>query len=341
MKKMILFTAVAVLLVIGVLALSPWRAGREALLVADDRPKKTTIVMGYIPNVQFAPYYVAQELGYFADEGLDVSFDYGFATDIMSLVGRGEVDFGVSDGDQVIIARDRSIPVKVVYTMYVKYPVGIVSLEEAGINRVADLAGKQVGAPVPFGSNYIGLQLLLRSAGLSLDDIRFEAIGYTQIESLLSGRVDAVSVFINNEAVVLRDKGYDINLFEVHEVTPMVSAAIVTGERTIARKPDVVQGLVRAIARAGEYALENDPGQVMELIRGYIPTISDQNLEINTKVLSASMDLWTDLSGSLSGLGYTSREDWAESIRELDELGLIEGEVSAGECFTNRFLEAR
>ena len=63
--------------------------------------------MGYIPNVQFAPYYIAMEKGYFEKERLEVSFDYGMAIDIMSLVANGVVDFGVSDGDQVIIAREK------------------------------------------------------------------------------------------------------------------------------------------------------------------------------------------------------------------------------------------
>jgi len=67
------------------------------------------IAMGYIPNVQFAPYYIAMEKGYFQEEGLAVSFDYGMSADIMSLVGSDQIEFGVSDGDQVIIARDRGI----------------------------------------------------------------------------------------------------------------------------------------------------------------------------------------------------------------------------------------
>lgn len=324
-KKLWTWVLLAALLAVGA---SPGAAGPA---------KKMSIVMGYIPNVQFAPYYIARNRGYFTEEGLEVSFDYGYATDIMSLVARGEVDFGVSDGDQVIIARDRGLPVKVVYTMYVNYPVGVASLKSRGIEKIGDLAGKSVGAPVPFGSNYIGLLALLRSGGLGIEDVRFQNIGYTQIESLLSGKVDAVSVFINNEAVILRNMGYQLNVFEARGVTPLVSAAIVTGERTIDRKPEMVAGFVRAVSRASRYALEH-PGRVMEIIRPSIPTLSEQNLELNRKVLYASMELWTDPDSAAHGLGYTSLEDWTESVRELRALGLIEGAVDPRECFTNRFL---
>ena len=87
MKRMTLMLT-GIMLLFGVSA--PARAG-----------ERIKIAMGYIPNVQFAPYYIAAEMGYFQEERLDVTFDYGMAADIMSLVASGKVDFGVSDGDQL------------------------------------------------------------------------------------------------------------------------------------------------------------------------------------------------------------------------------------------------
>jgi NitT/TauT family transport system substrate-binding protein len=295
------------------------------------------IAMGYIPNVQFAPYYIAMEKGYFAKEGLEVSFDYGMATDIMSLVASGVMDFGVSDGDQVIIAREKNVPVKVVYSMYVKYPVGVVSLKEKGITDVYALKGKKVGTPAPYGSNYIGLQILLNRYGYTLDDIDLEFIGYTQVESLISGRVDASVVFINNEVVVLRDMGKKINVIEAYPITPMVSAAIIASDRLIERNPNLVKRFIRAVTMASRYAL-SDKDDAFDLLKGYIPTITDKNLDINKKVLLASMKLWLDKDIEQHGLGYTTRDDWESSVNTLYDLGLIKEKVDPGECFTNRFI---
>jgi NitT/TauT family transport system substrate-binding protein len=295
------------------------------------------IAMGYIPNVQFAPYYVAQEKGFFAEEDLQVAFDYGMSTDIMTLVAGGKVEFGISDGDQVIVARDRGIPVKVVYTMYVKYPVGIVSFKEKGLASISSLRGKRVGTPGPYGSNYIGLQVLLHSAGMGLEDIDLEFIGYTQVESLLAGRVDAAVVFINNEPVVLRNMGREVNLIEAYRVTPMVSASIITGDRLIEKRPDLVRRFVRAVTRASEFTLSN-PELVMPLLKKHVPTLTEKNMDINLKVLFASLDLWVDEDIERHGLGYTSREDWLQAIEVLHELGMISGKPSPEECFTNDFL---
>jgi NitT/TauT family transport system substrate-binding protein len=302
-----------------------------------DAADSVKIAMGYIPNVQFAPYYIAEEKGYFRDEGIDVTFDYGMATDIMTLVANGSVDFGVSDGDQVIIAREKGVPVRVVYTMYVKYPVGIVALEESGITDVRSLAGKRVGTPVPYGSNYFGLQVILGSEDMTLKDIDLSFIGYTQIESLLSGRVDASVIFINNEPVVLKEMGKSVRVIEAYPITPMVSAAIITGERLIKQDPDLVRRFIRAVSRASVYALENRE-RVLPMLKKHVPTLSKENIEINRKVLLASMKLWVDDDIERNGPGYTSLEDWRCSIETMLALGLIEKRVDPEECYTNEFI---
>jgi NitT/TauT family transport system substrate-binding protein len=300
--------------------------------------EKIEIAMGYIPNVQFAPYYIAEEKGYFADEGLEVTFNYGMSTDIMTLVAEGLIDFGISDGDQVIIARDKGIPVKVVYTMYVKYPVGVVSLKKKGLDTVRKLRGVRVGTPGPYGSNYIGLQVLLQSAGMKLNDIDLIFIEYTQIESLIADRVDAAVVFINNEPIVLKSLGSDVNLIETYRVTPMVSAAVITGEKLIHRNPETIRKFVRAVIRASTFALQNRE-QVIPLLRRYIPTLTEKNLDINRSVLFASMGLWVDQDIEKFGLGYTTPDDWSQSIDVLYSLGMIENRMRPEECFTNAFLQ--
>lgn len=299
--------------------------------------EKVKIAMGYIPNVQFAPYYLAEELGYFKSEGLEVEFDYGWATDIMSLVAKGEIQFGISDGDQVIIARDKGVPVKAVYAMYVKYPVAVVSKKEKEITEPSALRGRKIGVPAPYGSNYIGLKLLLNSAGLTESEVEIQMIGYTQVESLVSDKVDAVTVYVNNEPFVLKQMGININVIPVYRITPMVSAAIITSDMLIKKNPELVERFIRAISRASYYALDNK-SKVIELIRGYIPTLSESNIDINKKVLFASFDLWEDDETRMHGLGYSSPSDWLVSIEALKELGLIQGNLSPSDCYTDEFV---
>ena len=120
-------------------------------------------------------------------------------------------------------------------------------------------------------------------------------------------------------------------------VPPMVSAAIITSERLIEKDPDLVKRFVRAVTLASRYALRAQD-EVIDLLKGYIPTLTDKNIDINKKVLIESMKLWVDKDIEKYGLGYTTRADWESSVETLYKLGLIERVIDVDECFSNQFL---
>ncbi len=125
-----------------------------------EEPSETTQInlpMGYIPDPQYAPFYVAVDKGYYAEEGLDVTFDYSFETDGVALVGAGERPFAIVGGDQVILARAQNLPIVYVMEWFQKYPIAVVSKTAAGIETPQDLAGRNVGLPGFFGASYVGL----------------------------------------------------------------------------------------------------------------------------------------------------------------------------------------
>ena len=94
--------------------------------------------MGFIPNIQYAPFYVADERGYFRSAGLDIEFDYSFETDGITLVGANELPFAIVSGEQVLLARDEGLPVVYVMAWWQDYPVAVAAKTESGIQSPED-----------------------------------------------------------------------------------------------------------------------------------------------------------------------------------------------------------
>jgi NitT/TauT family transport system substrate-binding protein len=319
---------------ITLLVISVGCANSQSPTATDAAPQALESIrlpMGFIPNVQFTPFYVAVERGYFADEGLALQFDYSFETEGVQLVGAGELPFAVASGDQIILARSRGLPVVYVTEWWQRFPVGVVALAETNIQTPEDLKEHKVGVPELFGASYIGWQALLSETSLDASLVTLETIGYSQVPSLVEGRVDAAVVYTNNEPVLLAHQGYATNLIEVADYADIVSNGLVTSEEVIAERPELVRAFVRAFLRGLADTLD-DPEGAFQISTKYVEGLAE-NAEFGRAVLDASLSFW-----EADQLGYSEAETWAQSQQVMRDAGLLEETVDVDSLFTNQFL---
>jgi len=304
--------------------------------VGEKEPTVVTLAMGFIPNVQFAPFYVAMDKGFFADEGIEIEFDYGWETDLLKLVGSDKLQFAIASGDQVILARSQELPVVYVMNWYRRFPVCVVSMAETGIRGPADLLGRQVGTPATYGASYIGWRALLDAAGLAESDVELISIGYTQVAALSEGQVDAAICYAMNEPVQMQSAGQNIDIIYVSDYANLISNGLITNEKSIRERPDLVQGVVRAALRGLAYALEH-PDEAFEISLKHVPEAAgDEQAEmVNRAILEKSIEFWQADAGQL---GLSSEQDWLASLRIMQQMDLVGDGVTVTDSFTNQFI---
>ena len=306
-----------------------------AACAAPGAPSGPTVVrlpMGYIPNAQYAPFYVAVDKGYFAAEGIQIDFDYKFETDGVKLVGANALPFAVVSGEQVVLARAQGLPVKYVAQWYHTFPVAVFSLASSGIRTPADLKGKRIGLAGFFGATYVGWRAFLAANGLSEADVKQEAIGFTQREAVQQGKVDAAVGYVNNEPVALAESGFPVTVFVVGEKVNLVANGLMTNEETIRTKPALVRGMSKALLR-GVADTINNPDAALAIATKYVDGLKADD-PVQRKVMLATVEMMKT-SGKQ---GASTAAAWESTQATLLAMGQIQKPLEAGAYFTNEFL---
>jgi len=302
---------------------------------AAPRLQSITLAMGYIPDVQFAPLYTAQARGYYRAAGLDVHFKYGSITDLLRQIGAGTYQFANGDADGVISARAAGVPVRYIAAQYQRYPIVVFSLAQSGIKKAADLRGKTIGLPGPYGSNYIGLLALLHSAGLSVADVHVVSISYTQAQSVAAGKVQAAMGFAMNEPVQLRQQGYKVTVLPIDDAAGLMGPGLVTNDALIAKNPDLVRRFVHA-SLAGLRDTLRDPKAAFAIAQTQLPTrLTAEQARYQYAVLTTALPYW-HIAGQR--LGYTPPASWSALQNIMHAVGQLPHTVAPGQFFTNSFL---
>jgi NitT/TauT family transport system substrate-binding protein len=327
MMKKILVTA-SLLLIAGLAACQ----GNQTL---EEDPAQLTPIrlpMGYIPNVQYAPFYVAVEKGFFAEQGIGLEFDYSYETDGVALVGANELQFSVVSGEQVPIARAEGLPIVYVMAWYEKYPVAVISETSHNIVHPEDLAGKRVGLPGLFGANYVGLRALLGHVNLDEGDLTLDSVGFNQVEALAAGTEDAVVVYVANEPVQLQTQGYDLNLILVADYLDLVSNGIITNEATIKENPELIKRMVAAILKGIQYTVEN-PQEAFEICFKFVEGLESADQDTQMKVLLASIELY-----QTDPYGFSHAKSWENMQEVLLKMDLMKKEINLDDAYSNEFI---
>jgi NitT/TauT family transport system substrate-binding protein len=311
-------------------ASSPTAAATPAPAATGANLRHIRLPMGFTPSVQFAPFYVAIDKGYFAAEGLAIDLDYSYETNGVQLVGAGTLPFAVVSGEQVLLARAQSLPVVYVMAWFQKFPVAVIAKTSTGIKTPADLKGKRIGTPELGGANFIGLRALLAKAGVAPSEVTISAIGYNQAPALQAGQVDAAVVYSNNEPIRLAAQGQQLTTLNVGDYVSLAANGILTNEDTIAKDPNLIRAFLRAFAHGLNDSIAQ-PAEAYTISKKYVTDLTDDALE--QKVLAATIDLW-----KAPHLGMSDPAAWTTMQQTLLDAKLLTTAQDLSKTYTNEFV---
>jgi NitT/TauT family transport system substrate-binding protein len=311
---------------------------------ASDKPSQEpvalTVGLGFIPSVQFAPFYLADQAGYYRDAGLNVTFRHGTDYDVVALVGQGDLDVGLADGTSVIPAVSQGIPIRYVATIYGRFPSIVFAKASTGIKTAADLAGKKVGIPGRFGSSWIMLQALLADADLTPDDVEIvEYPDFGQGAAVTQGAVDAATGFANNEPVQLELTGEEVTVLRVDDIVPLPGNGLIVGTSTLESKSDAVAGFIAATLRAMEEIAAN-PEVGLDAAIAAVPELASAR-EVQAAILEATIEVWKGPAQEAGGFGAIEPADWEKSIAYLETLDLVPNPVTVDDVLETGLLPAQ
>jgi NitT/TauT family transport system substrate-binding protein len=295
-------------------------------------PVKVKLSMGYIPDVQFAPFYVAAEKGYFKEQGLEVEFVTQFENDSVPLLGTNQLQFAIVSAEQVVQARAQGLPIKYVWAWYQKFPVAVVAKASSGIKTPGDLANRKIGLPGLYGASYIGLRALLKSQKIAEKDVKLESVGFTQVEVLSVDKVEAVVGYANK----LKALGHNVNTIYVSDFATLAGNGLVTNEKTLSENPKLVRAMVTA-ANKGLADVIAKPEEGVDVSKKYVEALGKGDaatLKIAREVLDASIALWKAPTP-----GMSDKAKWEAIQATLLDMNLIPAPVDLEKTFTNEFIK--
>lgn len=237
---------------------------------------KMTLLLDWFVNPDHGPVIVAEELGYFKDEGLEVEvIAPADPSDPPKLVAAGKADLAISYQPQLHLQIHEGLPLVRVGTLVATPLNCLLALEDGPINTPADLKGRKVGFSVG-GVEEAVLGQMLQTHGLTLDDIELVNVNWSLSPSLMSGQVDAViGAFRNFELTQMEIEGMPGQCFYVEEegLPPYDELIYVANPNTM--DPDMIRRFLRATERATQYIV-NHRQESWEIFASTAPELNDQ-----------------------------------------------------------------
>lgn len=327
------------------MALIPAAALAIAMLSspASAQRKDVKMMLDWIVQGTHAPFFVAQEKGYYKEGGLNVTVDAGKgATNVAVLVASGTFDFGWVDLPTMIKfnAQNPGSPLIATYISFDQTPLAIITLKSKNIRSVKDLHGRKI-AGGPGTAVHDTISILLKAAKAEDVKINWLAVQPQLFGPMVArGEADGTGGFTNSNIPALLDVG--IKLEDIHAIryadfgADLYGLALVTTKQFAEKNPDTVRAFVKAVNK-GTIDTIKDPAGALKLMKARDAMMKEHIEKVRLDIaLGLTYTDWV----KKNGLSVVQPQRLKRTIDSVVEAYKLASTPKPEDVYTDKFLPA-
>jgi NitT/TauT family transport system substrate-binding protein len=302
---------------------------------------KTTIAVGGKNLLYYLPLTIAEQLGYFKAEGLDVTIvDFAGGSRALQAVVGGSADVVSGAFEHTVNMQFKGQPMRA-FALQGRAPMIVLGVNPKtmpNFKTVADLKGKKVGVTAPGSSTNVMVNFLIAKAGLQPSDVSIIGVGAGQgaVAAMRSGQIDAISNL--DPVITLLARSGDLKVISDTRIVaesdkvfggPMPAGCFYAPQPFIDKNPNTVQALTNALVRANKWIQAAGPGDVIKAVpESYL--LGDRAVYI---------DAFLAAKGALSPNGLIPEAGPATAFRALASIDpeIAKAKLDLKATYTNDF----
>jgi len=300
---------------------------------AKDTAEKVTVVLDWTPNTNHTGLYVAQDKGYFAENGLEVEIIQPSESAVLQLVAAGTAQFGIDFQESLTFARDSGVPVVSIGAILQHNTSAFAAPADRSITSAKDFEGKNYGG---WGMDMetATLKYMMEKAGGDFSKLNITTIGDTDfLTAAQMGSIDFAWIYEGWEGISAQLKGVELSYvpFADDPVFDYYTPIIVTSEDMISSNSETVKKFMDAVVRGYTFAAEN-PAESADILIKHAP-------ELDAELVKASQEFLSPrYIDDAESFGIQKAEVWDRYTQWLYDQGFIETLVDSSKAFSNDFL---
>jgi ABC-type nitrate/sulfonate/bicarbonate transport system substrate-binding protein len=308
----------------------------KAAGASDAKPKPLTnvkVVLDWTPNTNHTGLYVAKQLGYYEQEGLNVDIVQPGQSGADTMVATGEAQFGVSYQEGLTQARVQGVPLVSIAAIIQHNTSGFASPVAKNIKSPKDFEGKTYGGWGSPAENAM-IESLMQLEHADASKVKIVNIGEADYFTAVKKDIDFAWIYYGWTGVEAELRGEPINMIYLTQYSDKLdyyTPILVTNEKMIKENPDIVKRFMAATSKGYEYAIAK-PDEAADILIKAAPDLDPKLVKASQKWLSPKYQDDAPRWGEQKQAVFENYAEWMYEHKLLDK------KLDASKAFTNDFL---